>query len=410
MSAQAASDAERRLAAIALAATLALQVFASMAATAPAVLAPAIAADFGVAPKWIGLFVGLVYAGGMVASLASGGFIERYGPIRVSQACVVLCAAGVALIAVTPTFMPALLGLAALVIGVGYGPITPASSQLLARTARPDRLAITFSIKQTGVPAGAALAGGLLPSLSDVAGWRGSMAALALVGVAVALAAQPVQPSLDVERQRGRRLSLAAALAPLAHLRTRNLRQIALISLAYSATQVSLTSFLVVYLTEALQYSLVTAGFALSAATLGGVAGRIGWGVVADRRLPARATLALIGALAAVFGLVLALAQADWPTASCLVLAALYGGTAIGWNGVQLAEVARLAPRGAAGVVTGAVGFVTFSGVVIGPPLFGLIASVSGSYRVSFVALAALSGLSALWLMLATQTEAQSPM
>ena len=44
----------------------------------------------------IGVFVGLVYAGSMAASLASGGFIERYGAIRVSQVCVLLCAAGVA--------------------------------------------------------------------------------------------------------------------------------------------------------------------------------------------------------------------------------------------------------------------------------------------------------------------------
>ena len=52
-----------------------------------------------------------------------------------------------------------------------------------------------------------------------------------------------------------------------------------------------------------------------------------------------------------------------------LAARALFGATAIGWNGVQLAEVARLAPPGTAGEVTGATGFVTFAGVVIGPPL-----------------------------------------
>jgi len=221
---------------------------------------------------------------------------------------------------------------------------------------------------------------------------------VAACGFAIAAAAQPVQPELDADRQHGRRLSVRAALAPLAHLRTRALRQIALISLAYSATQVCLTSYLVVFLTEALGYSLVTAGLALSVATVAGVVGRIVWGVVADRWLAPRRTLALIGGLAGACGVAMALAQPSWPVLAALVVAALFGATAVGWNGVQLAEVARLAPRGAAGAVTGATGFVTFSGVVMGPPLFALIASASGSYRVSFAVFAAVSCLGAFWM------------
>jgi predicted MFS family arabinose efflux permease len=384
------------VAAVALAATLAIQIFVSLASTAAAVLAPAIAADFGVETRWIGVFIGLVYAGAMGAAVASGGFIERYGSIRVSQACVIICVVGVGLIAATHS--PLVLVLAAIVIGIGYGPITPASSQLLARTTRPDRMAVTFSIKQTGVPAGAALAGALLPSLAHALGWRTTLALVAGVGVVIALAAQPVQRPLDADRQRGRRLSLRTALAPLAHLRSRELRQVALIALAYSATQVCLMSYLVVFLTEALGYTLVAAGLALSVATVAGVAGRIAWGVVADRVLAPRRTLALIGGLAAACGIVLAVAQPQWPAVACLVLVAFFGATAIGWNGVQLAEVARLAPRGAAGAVTGAASFVTFSGVVMGPPVFALIASASGSYRVSFAVFAAVSGLGAMYM------------
>lgn len=392
------TTASRRVAALALAATLAIQVFTSVAGTAVAVLAPTIAAAFGIEPRWIGIFIGLVYAGAMAASLASGGFIERYGSIRTSQACVLICAAGVAIVALAPAGAPWLLAAAAIVTGLGYGPITPASSHLLARTTPSERMAITFSIKQTGVPAGVALAGAILPSLAHAAGWRAALWATVAAGVLVALAAQPVQPQLDVDRQRGRRLSLRAVLSPLAHLRTPALRRTAIVGFAYSATQVCLTSFLVVYLTEALRYPLVAAGLALSVATLGGVAGRIGWGVVADRWLRARGTLALIGALAGACAVALAFARPEWPAAVCLALAAAFGATAIGWNGVQLAEVARLAPRGNAGAVQGAVGFVTFSGVVVGPPLFALIASLASSYRVSFAALAVLSAGCAAWL------------
>ena len=76
--------------------------FTSLAATAPAVLAPELARDMGVAPQWIGVFVGLVYVGAMLASVASAGFIERYGAIRVSQVCVLLCAAGIVMVGLLP--------------------------------------------------------------------------------------------------------------------------------------------------------------------------------------------------------------------------------------------------------------------------------------------------------------------
>ena len=70
-----------------------------------------------------------------------------------------------------------------------------------------------------------------------------------------------------------------------------------------------------------------------------------------------------------------------------LTLLAVFGASATGWNGVYLAAVARLAPPGGASIATGATLFVTYSGVVLGPMLFGLLASFFGSYRAAFLAL-----------------------
>ena len=107
----------------------------------------------------------------------------------------------------------------------------------------------------------------------------------------------------------------------------------------------------------------------------------------------------LLGILAGACGVAMAATTPAWPVATVLVLAAVFGGTAIGWNGVQLSEVARLAPAGSAGKVTGATGFVTFAGVVVGPSSFALIATLTGSYRAGFAAFAALSVAGALALL-----------
>jgi len=77
----------------------------------------------------------------------------------------------------------------------------------------------------------------------------------------------------------------------------------------------------------------------------------------------------------------------------------VFGASAIGWNGVYLAEVARQAPAGLASVATGGTLAITFFGVVLGPPLFGALASLSGNYRAGFAALALPTVLCALALM-----------
>jgi hypothetical protein len=75
------------------------------------------------------------------------------------------------------------------------------------------------------------------------------------------------------------------------------------------------------------------------------------------------------------------------------VVSALYGATAIGWNGVYLSEVARIAPPGKAAAATGASLAMTYAGVVFLPMGFWLIVHVSGSYAAAFVA----AGCFTLW-------------
>ena len=145
----------------------------------------------------------------LLGSLACGEFIARYGAIRVSQVCVLVCAAGIAAVALLPASVAPLLAAAAFAMGIGYGPITAASSEILVRTTPVERMALTFSIKQTGVPGGIALAGAVMPGLALLAGWRVAFVAVAIVGVAVALGAEPTRKSLDRARAAGMDVSAA---------------------------------------------------------------------------------------------------------------------------------------------------------------------------------------------------------
>ncbi|MGA0570385.1 MFS transporter [Variovorax sp. VNK109] len=369
-----------------LAVTLAIQAMVSMAALTMPVMAPVAAPALGVSPTYTGLYLAIVYIGAVLASLAAGSVVKRFGAIRASQFGLLLCAAGLALCAV-PSLPVVAVG--AFLIGLGYGPITPASSHLLALTTPAHRMSLVFSIKQTGVPVGGMLAGALVPGAMLLIGWQGALLAVAVANVLCALVSQPLRGQLDADRQPDQPVKLGNLLQPLRLVFShRALALLALCSFVFSTVQQSLTGYLVTYLHESLAYGLVAAGLALSVSQIGGVAGRIAWGYVSDRWMSARPTLAMLAAIMAVSGIATALLTTSMPTFLVLAVLVVFGASGIGWNGVYLAEVARQAPPGMASVATGGTLAVTFFGVVLGPPVFGAISGAWGSYRAGFAALA----------------------
>jgi MFS family permease len=366
--------------------TLAIQAMVAMALLTLPAMAPKVAEAMATSPALVGIYIALAYVGAMVASLVSGGAVARYGPIRVSQLGLVACAAGLALCAV-PNFW--CMGAGALLVGIGYGPITPASSHLLSRTTPAHRMSLVFSVKQTGVPLGAGLAGAIVPGLQLVAGWQAALLAVAAANVVCAVVSQPLRAEFDADRDRTRHVALGNFLQPVRMVLSHaGLRMLAGCSFLFSIAQLSLTTYVVTFLTDSLAYGLVAAGALLTVSQVGAVLGRVVWGYAADRWLGARRTLAFLAALMALSTLATAALQHSAPNLLVASVLFVFGACAVGWNGVYLAEVARQAPTGLAGVATGGTLAITFLGVVLGPPLFGAVSSAFGSYRAGFAALA----------------------
>jgi MFS family permease len=379
-----------------LAITLAIQAMVAMALLTLPAMAPSVAQALGTSPTYIGIYIAIAYIGAMLASLGSGGAVARFGAIRVSQASLLICAAGLALCA-APAMWAMALG--ALLVGIGYGPITPASSHLLSRTTPVHRMSLVFSIKQTGVPVGGALAGAIVPSLQLFAGWQQALLAVAVANVLCALIAQPMRAQFDADRDASRRLAGANFLQPIRLVLSHPaLRMLASCSFVFSIAQLSLTTYLVTYLTDSLAYGLVAAGALLSISQIGAVLGRVAWGYASDRWFGARRMLAMLASLMALSAIATAMLQQHAPGMVVVAVLFVFGASAVGWNGVYLAEVARQAPSGMAGMATGGTLAITFFGVVLGPPLFGAVAGAFGTYRAGFAALAVPLAVCALML------------
>jgi hypothetical protein len=129
----------------------------------------------------------------------------------------------------------------------------------------------------------------------------------------------------------------------------------ALASLTYSGMQMCLGSFMVVFLHDRVGFGVGSAGAVLAAcddhrhpsAASSGEWSR-------DRWIKPRMLLGLLGCAMSLAAFAVAALTSSWPLALVFAVSVVYGGTAVGWNGVYLAEVARIAPPGQAAAATGA--------------------------------------------------------
>jgi MFS family permease len=371
--------------------TMAIQALVSLVVYTPPVLAPVAQTEIGLPASAVGIVTALTYLAATFTAFSAGNLINRFGALRASQISLIFAAAGMASMASANAW---LVVLGALVIGTGYGVVTPASSAILADRTPEGMRAFIFSLKQTGVPIGGAIAGAAIPVLIVGLGWKEAALIAAASCFLLAIAVQPYRAGVDLAPHASRPAAPVHILEPfklvMAHPR---LRELAFASFSYSGMQMCMGSFLVVFLTERVGLTVSGAGAALSTAMIAGTIGRIMWGIIADNWTSPRTVLGTLGTVMAFSAFVTAAMAPTWPYALLLVVSFIFGASAIGWNGVYLAEVVRIAPPGTAGSATGASLATTYAGVVFLPTVFWLIVHVSGSYAAAFVA----AGLFTFW-------------
>ncbi len=356
------------------------------------VMAPLLAARFA----WPESAIGYLMAGTMAAAIfclsASSPLVRGLGPVRAVQTALLVGALGAALLWLPFWGAPLV---ACLLIGLAYGPATPAGGEVLQRFAPARHRSLVFSIKQAGVPLGGAAAGVLLPAVAA----RGGLEAAVGVALAVLLAtvalAQLFRGRVDERRDRTLRWRPGLFLTtrnlglPLRALRARpGLLRLAAVGGGLACCQGTLNAFLVTYLVAGQGRELAAAGTAFALLQAGGVGGRLLLGWLADR-LGSALTVLRGAALASVAAmLALAAAGPELPQLLLLALAGLAGASVAGWNGVHLGEIARRAPGGQVGEASAGAAMLAFVGLVVGPALFATVLQAGGGFVAGLAVLA----------------------
>ncbi len=346
------------------------------------VIAPELAAEMGVEPSLIGYQMSLIYGAAMLSSPFLTWMVTRFGACRAIQAGLLLSVMALALALLS--------GLAALIaasilLGVAMSVMTPASAHVLFRFSPPKHRNLVFSIKQTCVPAGWMIMALVAPPVTLWLGWQWAIVLVMIFALVMIAALQPVRAVWDDDRRPQAGSVRQQAREGMSLLwRFAELRWLSVASMFMSGVQLCLSSFAVTLLVQEAGYGLVAAGVMLSVAQGAGVAGRIAWGWIADRSGNCLGLLIKLSVVMVVCCAVMAWVTPQWPRALVALLFVAFGASAVGWNGLFLAEVARLSPQGKVSVATSGAMVWNFAGILIGPALFALIYRVNGSYTFTF--------------------------
>jgi MFS family permease len=417
--------------------TLLVQAVTSLTMAVPAVLAPAVAEPLGFEARQVGLLVSIAYFFAIPTGLLCASLSPRFGPVRLSQMALVISA--LALLAYA-TGVGGLMLMGAMMIGISYGIPNPTAAEILSRHAPSNRRGLFFSLKQTGVPLGVALAGVLLPWLLLGWGWRAALIGVAVLLLALALLISPVRRTLEPERGpeaacpgddragmaaqgasrlAGERASGRSEASPdrgarsgwqrlvvdrfvtpvLWVLSLPPLRRLSLSAITFSFTQIVFLNFVVSLLKLEHQMTLAVAAGILATSQICSIVARIFWGHVSDRWIdPGR----LLGALGLAMGLsaaLLGLMPSDAPHALVVGVAMCCAATSVAWNGVYYADLVRHVQPAEVGKATAATQTLLFLGGVLGAAAFAAVVSVAGSYSSAFAACAALPAIAGVVLL-----------
>ncbi|MBO1077798.1 MFS transporter [Roseomonas haemaphysalidis] len=376
-----------------LAAVLVIQTTATILSRIVATLAPPMLAAHGWSAGMIGWLSALNTAGSVAFLLAGTPLIYRLGSIRSLQGGMAVGVLG-ALMLVLPLPAAALAG--SFLMGLCYGPSVSGGGDILQRLAPPQHRNLLFSIKQAGVPLGGVLAGLALPFAAAALGWRGAILAVALLPVLSILAVQPMRAGLDAGRDRTRRLDAKSFLSPGNLLRPLSvlgrapgLVPIGLAGCCMAIGQGAWFAFLVTYAAIELHFTLPMAGALFATMQMVSIGGRMLLGWVSDRVLPGLLVLRCCALASAAATGALALSGPHWPAWTVFALAALAGIAVSSWNGVQNAEMARLAPPGMIAETMAGGTILIFLGYIVGPPVFGAVTLLAGGMGTAFMVNAA---------------------
>lgn len=336
------------------------------------VLAPALQREYDLDLTEVGLAIAAANAGSVFTLLAWGLLADRVGERFVLGAGLAGCGAGLLVAAFAPSF--AVLVLALTLGGAAGASVNAASGRAVMSWFRKDERGFALGIRQTALPIGGLLAAVLLPPIEAAGGVRAGLIALAAGCLAAAIAgASGLREAPHEESE----------LTDIGHpVRDPRMWQLSIGSALVLAAQISILSFLILFLHAERGLSTAEAAAVFAVIQALGAAARILAGRWSDR-LEARIAPLRKLALGLTVTLAAAAALLSAPLGLLIPVFVAAGALSLSWNGLSFTAAAELAGRRRAGAALGFQQTALAITSAVAPPVFAAVVE-AGSWSLAY--------------------------
>ncbi|WP_088006093.1 MFS transporter [Indiicoccus explosivorum] len=368
---------------------LAAQIMVAFVGRSLAPLGVLIEEDMSLTKAQIGLLPAALFLGQSATAIPAGFLVDRVGSKKLLF--LLSLTLGLSFMFMTISNIYWLVLLLVVIGGVGYGTMHPTSNKGIIYWF-PHKRGTAMGVKQMGVTFGSALSALLLLPIATVWGWRpalfGACVLLIIAGTVAYKFYQdaPHEENLDSKNKKPTSF-LRSALQMLKH---KPLVLVSTAAMGLTGSQLILNTYLVLYAYEEIGISLVLSGILLVVSEVSGSFGRVAWGMISDNLFHGKRIIVLV--IISVLSIVAAVGISLIPSGASfwimVPITVLFGFCISGYNGIWMNAATELVPPEQAGIASGFTLTVGSWGVIVGPPLFGYIVDLTGTYTFSWLFLA----------------------
>jgi sugar phosphate permease len=348
-------------------------------------LAPFLESGLKLNKTQVGFVGGAVNLGMTCTSLLVGKAVDLLGEKVVLVVGGLLTGCSIFLASYVKSF-PVLIVLL-IITGLWCASATPAGSKAIMTWFPYTRRGAAMGIRQTGAAMGGLVAALLLPYITSNHDWRLAMAGMGAIPIFGSIICFLLYKDYPEKLPR-------SDVTPIKNdwtvLGNTSIWLASFTGMTLNVAQFCILTYLVLYVHDRTGISIVNASIFLVIAQLGGILGRIFWGIISDTichgaRKP---VLVGVGFLAVSTSLSMLFVTKNFPVWAVGLVSLVFGFSAIGWNGLYVALISELSGKDNAGTALGFGLTLAQLGAVIFPPIFGYIVDFSGSFKTSWIVLA----------------------
>ena len=285
--------------------------------------------------------------------------------------------------------------------GLGYGMGNPVASKGLFIWFEKKTRGTVFGIRQSTVTAGGSLAGVLLVYISQESGPFVALRLVFCLIMFMTIVTSILYPTpsegkiFKFKNEEKHERAMKHSLGGL--LKNRGLMNISLITAMLGVVQGVTATFFLLYVSEHLNYSLITAGSLFTVLMISGAAGRIFWGVISDYLFDGRREpiLTIISVISFLVITILAFWSNNWPHTLFVLLVIVLGVSTWGWNSIVFVIITEISDSTRTGISVGVSTTFGWLDISLGPTVFGSITDHFG-YLYAWLCISVFAAISSL--------------